>query len=293
MDHVQQATDKIDSLMTPQNIARVKRGLHGIEKAAAWAVLHAELCDFVMQVGVLLYGPLFCNTANLVRSIRGPGFDQVRESYRGLVEEYWSFREAKEEQDGKVTIGVIIQAVDPRKIEKLGKGMIFGIFSSLCLLQSPNCQLLQCAVSMGNQFTTVTTSFIEPRLLSCILSLEEKRPGFPKGIGKWATLGVRALCYFIAHRLVSIVQSPVILATAISEAADSIVEAIVLKYPKAEAYKQYLRITLMGIGLTNVFVLRGHNNLPLPLRFALYLPLKVESILSIVPGVAQSFGLIG
>eukprot|EP01060_Flectonema_neradi_P028468 TRINITY_DN3828_c2_g1_i1.p1 TRINITY_DN3828_c2_g1~~TRINITY_DN3828_c2_g1_i1.p1 ORF type:complete len:312 (+),score=53.09 TRINITY_DN3828_c2_g1_i1:57-938(+) len=293
MDKLQNASDAIDSVVTEQNIARVQKGLRGVEVVAGWASQHAELCDFVMQIGILLYGPLFANTSNLVRSIRGPGFDQVRESYKGLKEEYWHFRDTKEKEGGTVTLAVIIEAVDPHKLEKLGKGLVFGIFSSLCLLQSPNCQLLQCAASMGNQFTAVTTAYVEPLLLKCIANLEERRPSFPKGTGKWAALGVRASCYFIAQRLISLVQSPVIVATAISEAAENITETIVKRYPDLVPYKQYLKLTLMGIGLANVFAFRGHKNLPSPLRFALYIPLKVESFVSVVPGVAQSFGIIG
>ena len=249
---------------------------------------HSETLAFFSHVAVIFYGPLLEKTVLATKTFTAVSYPMVKESVDGIREEYWKVRTEKKRHGGVINAWIILEAIDPKKIEQCGKGLLSGIAACLVGLHSPHLQIFSSGFSIGEYVSDTMKKFLEPVATKHARKAEESGK-LPIGSARWFEQFVRFVCMFVGVYIASKVRQPLITASAIAESSQIVAQRITRRVTDHPAAQLVFQHALTALGLYHVFVLGGHKVLPSPVKALLYVPLTVESFL----GVAGSLFSLG
>eukprot|EP01061_Rhynchopus_euleeides_P006954 TRINITY_DN15922_c0_g1_i2.p1 TRINITY_DN15922_c0_g1~~TRINITY_DN15922_c0_g1_i2.p1 ORF type:complete len:309 (+),score=108.09 TRINITY_DN15922_c0_g1_i2:181-1107(+) len=294
---LQEVSDTVDAVVDTvatqldENEAAVSLALDYGERFAVWAeqmyTRHAELLHLLSHVSVVLYGPLFEKTLLASKTFSTVAYPMVKDSLAGIREEYWKVREEKQRHGGVITPWVLLEAVDPAKLEQCAKGFVAGFGACLVGLQAPNVMIFTSGFSIGEYVTDNIQRVLDP-LVTRHARTAEQEGRIPVGSAKWFELSVKFACLMIGVYVASIIRRPLVTASSIAESSKALTTAAGARVASlaSPTVQLVLQWVITAGGMYHVFVLGGHKHLPAPIRWLLAIPLSVESFLGMASGMS-------
>ena len=297
---LQEVSDAIDNVVdytsasldsNSENVSRVVSYAEAAFAAVSRVYTeHRETVRFFAHLSVVFYGPLFEKCILAGKTYTNVTHPLIKENLAGISEEYWKVRAEKRRNGGDITPFVLLEAVDPRKIEQCAKGVLAGVAACLIGLQAPHLQIFASGFSIGEYVSSALQKTAAPCIQRRAEEAEEAGT-IPVGSTKWFEMAMKVFCMIAGVYAASIVRRPLAAAAAIAESSGVVTSVVATKLGMDQATRPLFvfQHSLTLLGIYHVLVLGGHERLPTAVKWILAVPLSCESFLGLASSVA-SFG---